>query len=143
MIFQYSNLIESTLPNTVLKIKDLLRTIFFSKKLGSTMFWIACSNDHAIFKDMCLSSTYDQWIFFSCNKVLPLNNQTPTLRSVPCAAINQLKAVRGTREAQTNKKPLTRFESLQKFKLEGALHQNILNSAIHVSSANVQKLRFS
>ena len=26
--------------------------------------------------------------FFSCNKVSPLNNRTPTLTSVPCAPIN-------------------------------------------------------
>ena len=34
--------------------------------------------------------------FFACNKVSLLNNQTPTLRSVPCASITQLKAIKVT-----------------------------------------------
>ena len=37
--------------------------------------------------------------FFTCNKVSPFNNQTPTLRSVPCAPINYNRAIKGTCKA--------------------------------------------
>ena len=41
--------------------------------------------------------------FYACNKVSPLKNCSPMLRSVPRASITQLKAVRGTCKAPNKK----------------------------------------
>ena len=37
-------------------------------------------------------------------KVSPLNNQTPTVTSVPCASINLLKVIRGACKTSNNNK---------------------------------------
>ena len=55
--------------------------------LGGVMVLRACSNVHAICKDLGSSLTYDQWSFPPVIKFLHLKNQTPTLISVPCALI--------------------------------------------------------
>ena len=62
------------------------------------------------FKDLGLNSTYDQQSF-SKKKVSPLTNQTPTVRSVPCAPIILFKSYHGHMQNTKQKKKLI-WESL-------------------------------
>ena len=50
---------------------------------------------NAICKDQGWSPTYHRQSFSPSTRFI-LNNQTPTLASLPCAPINQLTAIRGT-----------------------------------------------
>ena len=82
----------------------------------------ACSNGHAIYKDLGLSSAYDQW---SCSPVTRItnkdNSRIPTQTSVPCAPIIQPEAIReGLHVKQANKQkkhgyscPLSRYTELK------------------------------
>ena len=115
------NLLDKTNSRSVSELRSLIvpmtalpiHTNFLSKfphltricaNKDSAKVQHACSNGHAICKDLSLSPTYNQWSFFTCNKVSPLNNPTPKLTSVLCTPINQLKVIRGTCKAPNKEK---------------------------------------
>ena len=94
---QFCNLWQAPkIIRTAFKINDYIEN-------GGATVQHACSNGHAICKDLGLSPTYDQWSFSLVTRFL---HSTPTLTSVPCAPINQLNAIRGA--CKTSKKKLTK-----------------------------------
>ena len=61
---------------------------------------------HAICEDLGSSPTYDQWVFFTCNKVSLLNDQILTLKSCAMRPIYLARAYQGLHVKQAKKNGL-------------------------------------